>query len=61
MATVLQIKNREFGEGRPLICVPVMACTKEEIIEEIQDKGMCGKDAEQYRTKHNIKYIIISF
>lgn len=34
MSVVLQIKNRKFGEGRPLICVPVMATTKETIIEE---------------------------
>ena len=39
---LLQIKNRIFGEGKPLICVPVMASTKEEIIKEtrqlVEDK-----------------------
>ena len=36
MKTILQIKNRKFGEGRPLICVPVMSVTKEEIIEDVK-------------------------
>ena len=36
MAELLQIKNKVFGKGRPLICVPVMAKTKEDILKETQ-------------------------
>ena len=35
MLTMLQIKNKKFGEGRPLVCVPVMATTKEEILQDV--------------------------
>lgn len=42
MTNVLQIKNKKFGEGSPLICVPVMALTKDAIIEDtkqlVEDK-----------------------
>ncbi len=37
MSEMLQIKNKRFGEGRPLICVPVMAATKEAILEEVRE------------------------
>ena len=42
MTTTLEVKKKTFGNGRPLICVPVMASTKESIIEEtrqlVEDK-----------------------
>lgn len=36
MAELLKIKNKTFGNARPLICVPVMAQTKAEIVQEIR-------------------------
>ena len=34
MSMMLQMKNKKFGEGRPLICVPIMAASKEDIVQE---------------------------
>ena len=34
---LLEIKNKVFGKGRPLICVPVMASTKSGILEEFRE------------------------
>lgn len=40
----LVIKGKVFGEGRPVICLPVMKTTREEIIEET--KRLVSMDAE---------------
>ena len=34
MENLLSIKGRVLGKGKPLVCVPVMGKTKEEIIKE---------------------------
>ena len=49
MTTGLQIKNRTFGVGRPLICVPVMASTKESIIEETKQLVADNIDVVEWR------------
>ena len=33
---MLKIKNKVFGEGKPLVCVPVMDARKEDIIAEVK-------------------------
>lgn len=32
----MKIKGTEVGTGRPLICVPVLEKTKEEVIKEVE-------------------------
>ena len=40
MENLLCIKGRVLGKGKPLVCVPVMGKTKEEIIKEaLEDIG----------------------
>ena len=36
MSDVLQIKGRTFGEGKPLVCVPVMDAKAEDIVAEVK-------------------------
>ncbi len=36
MEEILSVKGRVFGKGKPLICIPVMKNTKEEIVNEIK-------------------------
>ena len=45
----LTIKNRTFGAGRPLVCVPVMECTREEILREIAYLGQSRADMIEWR------------
>lgn len=43
MKKVLEIKSHVMGEGKPLVCVPVMETSKEKIIQEVQllvEKGV---------------------
>ena len=44
MQEVLTIKNKTIGKGKPLICVPVMAESKEDIITQV--KSLVSKDAQ---------------
>lgn len=49
MKNLLQIKNRVFGEGRPIICVPVMEAEKENIIAEVRRLIEEGVDMIEWR------------
>ena len=46
---MLQIKNKIFGEGRPLVCVPVMATTKDEILQDVTQLVEEGIDIVEWR------------
>jgi 3-dehydroquinate dehydratase-1 len=37
MKNTLTIKNRNIGEGRPLVCVPIMEGTKEAVLEKARE------------------------
>lgn len=43
------IKNREIACGRPIICVPVMGQTKEEIVEEVANLSKSCADMIEWR------------
>lgn len=49
MEKLLCIKGRVFGEGKPLVCVPVMAGTKEKIVEEVRGLAGRGTDMVEWR------------
>lgn len=44
-----RIKNQVIGEGRPLICVPVMEQNREDIIKEITYLSQSGADMIEWR------------
>lgn len=45
----LTIKNKTFGEGKPLVCVPVMERSMEEIIREITYLSQSSADIIEWR------------
>ncbi|MFR4351943.1 MAG: type I 3-dehydroquinate dehydratase [Roseburia sp.] len=45
----LRIKNRTIGRGRPLVCVPVMESSSEEVIREIAYLGQSRADMIEWR------------
>ena len=49
MKNVLEIKNKVFGIGKPLICVPVMETEKEGIVEEVKRLVEEGIDMVEWR------------
>lgn len=49
MGNPLCIKGRVFGEGRPLVCVPVMAAAREEIVDEVKRLACRNTDMVEWR------------
>lgn len=49
MEKLLCIKGRIFGRGKPLVCVPVMAETKEAIVEEVKRLVSLNTDMVEWR------------
>ena len=49
MKRLLQIKDKTFGEGKPLICVPVMETEKEAIVAEIKQLAEAGTQIVEWR------------
>lgn len=49
MRKPLIIKGKTIGQGRPLICVPVMAPDAEHIVAEIQELAAQGTDMVEWR------------
>lgn len=49
MGQVLCIKNRRLGQGMPLVCVPIMASKRTEIIEEARRLVQMGTDMIEWR------------
>lgn len=49
MKNMLQIKNRVLGEGKPIICVPVMETEKDAIVAEIKRLVEEGVDMVEWR------------
>lgn len=49
MKRLLEIKNKVFGEGKPLICIPVMETEKEEIVAEIKRLAEAGTQIVEWR------------
>ena len=49
MKDIIQIKNRVFGEGKPLICVPVMETEKAAIVAEVKRLAEEGADIVEWR------------
>ena len=49
MKKSLEIKNKVFGMGKPLICVPVMESEKEEIVAEVKRLIEEGIDMVEWR------------
>ncbi len=45
----MRIKGKEIGSGRPCVCVPVMAQTKKEIVEEILSLTKTEADIIEWR------------
>ena len=44
MNQLFEVKGRKIGEGKPLVCVPIMGKTKEEILREAERLKDLGAD-----------------
>ncbi len=49
MQKILHIKNHVIGEGIPLVCVPVMCATREEIVAEVRRLVELGAEMVEWR------------
>ena len=36
MKAIIEIKGKKIGQGRPLVCIPIMEATEEKILKEAE-------------------------